>query len=313
MFWLTRRQEYDAGDMSMVNTRTLEQMLDLSGRNDSDGGARRDLVRRGLVVTGPQGVQSPRLGQSGRSARRLQDILDNWAMLDYATRSDAQPQKTSDSTISQLARDPQIAGAFDVLRTQLLQAMITNSWTTIGVTSPTHGCGGTFVASALAASCARLEHLRAVLLDLDLQRPGLHAAFDLAPGGSMADMLSGSLPMEAHLQRLTKTFAIGMSDTPHNSPVSVLQSDAAQSVMTEIRTQLAPDIIICDLPPLLGGDAAIAMLPQLDGVLLVADGTQTLPRDITDCERLIEGKSQLLGVILNKSEDTDFERFNPRG
>lgn len=300
----------------MVNTRTLEQMLDLSGRNDPDGGARRDLVRHGLVVTGPQAALPARGGQGGqgvRSARRAQDILDNWSMLDYATRGEAPRRKSSDATIEQLARDPQIAGAFDVLRTQLLQAMITNSWTTIGVTSPTHGCGGTFVASALAASCARLEHLRAVLLDLDLQRPGLHDAFDLAPVGSMADMLSGVLPMEAHLQRLTKTFAIGLSDTPHNRPAGVLQSEAAQSVLSEIRMQLVPDIIICDLPPLLGGDAAIAMLPQLDGVLLVADGTQTLPRDITDCERLIEGKSQLLGVVLNKSEDRDFERFNPRG
>ncbi|SDW24239.1 CpsD/CapB family tyrosine-protein kinase [Roseicitreum antarcticum] len=303
----------------MVNTRTLEQMLDLSGRAAQDSGARRDLVRRGLLATGGEAAQAapalaPQRGaQMGRSARRQQDILDNWAMLDFATRAEARAVRSHDATISQLARDPQIAGAFDVLRTQLLQAMAANGWTTIGVTSPTHGCGGTFVASALAASCARREDLRAILLDLDLQRPTLHEAFDLEPMGSVADMLAGRLPMEAHLQRLTRSFAIGMSDAPFTSPVGVLQSDTAQSVMSEIRTQLAPDIIICDLPPLLSGDAAIAMLPQLDGVLLVTDGTQTSPRDITDCERLIAGKTQLMGVILNKSDDRDFERFNPRG
>lgn len=308
----------------MVNTRTLEQMLDLSGRADPDGGSRRDLVRRGLLVTGAEAPPVQRGVQAARSARRQQEIADNWAMLDLATRAEAPGARTGvektgrggpprDATISELARDPRIAGAFDVLRTQLLQAMVVNGWTTIGVTSPTQGCGGTFVASALAASCARLENLRTILLDLDLQCPTLHHAFDLAPAGSVADMLSGRLPMEAHLQLLTRSFAIGMSDAPCNSPVGVLQSDTAQAVLSEIRTQLAPDIVICDLPPLLSGDAAIAMLPQLDGVLLVADGTRTLPRDVTDCERLIEGKTQLMGVILNKSDDRDFARFNPRG
>lgn len=67
-----------------------------------------------------------------------------------------------------------------------------------------------------------------------------------------------------------------------------------------MQAALRPDVVLYDLPPLLEFDDTIAFLPQVDGVLLVADGTKTTDEDLAVCERLLEGESALLGVVLNR-------------
>src|SRR5262249_17850461 len=66
-------------------------------------------------------------------------------------------------------KDPR-ARSFDMLRTQVLQAMEIKSWQSIGVTSPTAGCGKTVVSTNLAMSIAR-QNRPVLLVDLDLQKP----------------------------------------------------------------------------------------------------------------------------------------------
>jgi len=68
--------------------------------------------------------------------------------------------------------------------------------------------------------------------------------------------------------------------------------------MTE---SLQPDVVLYDLPPVLAYDDLAAFLPQVDGVLLVADGTQTTASQIVACEKILNGQTRLLGVILNRA------------
>ena len=64
---------------------------------------------------------------------------------------------------------------------------------------------------------------------------------------------------------------------------------------------LRPDLVLLDMPPILEYDDLNAILPHVDGVLLVADGTHTQARHIEECERLIKKRSKLLGVVLNRA------------
>ena len=64
---------------------------------------------------------------------------------------------------------------------------------------------------------------------------------------------------------------------------------------------LRPDVVLYDLPPVLECDDLSAFLAQIDGVLLVADGTQTMAGQIAASERLFEGPTRSLGVILNRA------------
>lgn len=67
--------------------------------------------------------------------------------------------------------------------------------------------------------------------------------------------------------------------------------------------------MVIDMPPALGNDDVISMLPRLDAVLLVADGTRTTAEDIRACERLFEGRVPLMGVVLNRAKDSTARRY----
>ena len=66
-------------------------------------------------------------------------------------------------------------------------------------------------------------------------------------------------------------------------------------------TALRPGVVLFDLPPVLAHDDLAAFLPQVDGVLLVSDAASTTAAHIEACERVLDGQSRLLGVVLNRA------------
>jgi Mrp family chromosome partitioning ATPase len=76
-----------------------------------------------------------------------------------------------------------------------------------------------------------------------------------------------------------------------------------------MRAAIRPDIVIYDLPGMLTYDDASAFLPQLDGVLLVSDGSQSMGRELKECERLMDGHVPLLGVVLNRARANSIARY----
>lgn len=207
-------------------------------------------------------------------------------------------------------RDTATARAFDLLRTRLRQTTKEHGWRNIAVTAPTRGCGNTFTAVNLALALSRVEGSRTILMDLNLRHPGLADAFDMHPRHNMRDFLSGGLALEDHLVRLSDTLALGLNDTADNSPAEVLQGAATAHTLNRMTAALTPDLVIYDMPPMLAHDDVSAFLPQLDGVLLVSDGTQTMARQLVECERLLEGQVPLLGVVLNRARRSSIPDYS---
>ena len=77
---------------------------------------------------------------------------------------------SSTESLAHNVADPR-SKVFDVLRTQVLQAMDQKNWQFLAITSPTEGCGKTVTAINLALSIARQPERSALLIDMDLQRP----------------------------------------------------------------------------------------------------------------------------------------------
>lgn len=227
------------------------------------------------------------------------DVAETWAGLPEAT-----PDPVALARARIVARDPghPATAAFDILRTRLVQAMEDHGWRRVAVTSPAAGCGTTVVAANLAFSLARRPSSRSVLVDLDMRRPGLAAALGIAPPGPLPALLRARGSMLDQLYRVGDNLALGLNGTPAADAAELLQEPATADILAAMVEALEPDVVVYDLPPALGRDDVTAFLPLVDGVLLVADATRTLARDITACEQAFEGRTQLFGVILNRAE-----------
>jgi Mrp family chromosome partitioning ATPase len=195
------------------------------------------------------------------------------------------------------------AAAFDQLRSKILHGLAQKGWRRIAITSPTHGCGKSFVAANLALSLARRPSSRTALLDLDLRRPHLAKLLGIADAPELAEFLTGEQPMESIFRRFGRTLALGVNGAPVEMAAELLHSPDTLAAMSALVEQLDPEVVICDMPPALGTDDVLAMAPALDAVLLVVDGTQSTPDDIRACERLFEGRLPLLGVVLNRAQE----------
>lgn len=213
------------------------------------------------------------------------------------------PRQLARSRIVSLEKSDPAHVAFDVLRTRVLKALRDNGWRRVAVTSPTKGCGKTFVAANLALSLARQPEIRTLLLDLDLRAPALAPALGLREARPIQPFLEGRAAPAEHLLRVGANLALGPNSQRVRDSAELIQARQTGPALAAAVAFLAPDVVILDLPPLLAGDDALATLPHVDCALLVAGGGQTTPEHIEACERLLEGSTPLLGVVLNRAED----------
>lgn len=204
--------------------------------------------------------------------------------------------------------DPAVS-AFDLLRTRLMQAMTQKGWRRIAVTSPTHGCGKSFVAANLALSLSRRPEGRAVLMDLDLRSPHLFTLMGLKQPVDLHEFLTGDQPLEATFRRHGRQLALGLNSKAVPDTAELLQDPMVHKSMESVLEQLDPDIILYDMPPMLVCDDLLAIAGQVDAVLLVADGTRTSPAEIRRCEELLADVLPIMGVVLNRSQDLRLGRY----
>lgn len=206
----------------------------------------------------------------------------------------------SDTPLVEFHRDHPTAKAFDLLRTRLMQALRQNGWRKIAIAGPTRGCGATFTAVNLALSLARVPGSRSVLVDLDQRDPGVAAALGFGGTWPVAEFLSGRRDTAAHLVRVSDTLALALNTERNANASEQLHDEITVAVLEDTAEELSPDVMLFDLPAMLDYDDLAAFLPQVDGVLLVSDATQTTKAQIEECERILDGQTRLLGVVLNR-------------
>lgn len=225
---------------------------------------------------------------------------DLWHSLPLSPPADATllREKIVDGRTSHVASAP-----VAMLRTQVLQAMATHGFDSFAVTSPTPGCGSSFVALNLAYAMARQKDIKVLLLDLCLGRPVL--AGRLGMPDTVADFKSLGVDMELpeKVVRLGPNLALGYGTHPVTDSSERLQDKSDGGLIDRLRKVLRPDVIICDMPPVLASDDLVALAPQLGGVLVVADGSRTVPRDIVATEALLKDRTRFIGLVLNRGTE----------
>ena len=207
--------------------------------------------------------------------------------------------------IAHNAADPR-ASSFDMLRTQVLQSMDQRNWQFLAVTSPTAGCGKTVTSINLALSIARQSERAVFLVDLDLHRPQVASCLGIKCQNGVLSVLDGraGLPDAMVQARIDNyQFLVLPAEGPILGSSELLASRAMSSLLQTIKRDFKSYTIILDMPPMLTGDDVIAILPQLDCVLLVAAvGTSTLS-ELKQCSKHLQS-AEVVRVVLNKTPDT---------
>lgn len=192
------------------------------------------------------------------------------------------------------------AASFDVMRTNLLRALRTNSWTRVAITSPTPGCGKSTVALNLAFSLARLTDKKVLLIELDLRHPSLLGMLGLPPGPQFAATLAEGRLDDTQVRRIGTNLALALNSGPVDSPAELLSAPRTADLIDALEASLRPDIVLFDMSPMLVSDDAIAFLDQVDCALMVAAAEETTASEIDKCGKDLAKRTQVLGVVLNK-------------
>ena len=204
--------------------------------------------------------------------------------------------------------EPAVA-AFDMLRTKLVQALAQKGWRRIAVTSPTHGCGKSFVAANLALSLSRRPEGRSVLIDLDLRSPQLARILGAKQPHDLQEFLLGEQPLESAFRRYGRHLALGLNTVAVPGAPELLQDPELHKSLESVIEQMDPEIVIYDMPPALVCDDLLAICGQIDAVVLVADGTKSSPAEIRRCEEMLADVLPLMCVVLNRSQDLRLGRY----
>lgn len=241
------------------------------------------------------------------------DIDANWARL--ATIPVDAAQLDDNLVITAARRDP-AHGAFDLLRTRMVQAMAERGWRRVGITSPTKGCGKSFTSLNLAVTLSRYAGHRTVLLDLDLRMPALARALGVDAPGPLGEVLRGAVAPLDHLCRfgsnrlhIGDNVALGLNDRVEPYAAELFQTTQMAESLERIEAELATDLMLFDLPPALAQDDVIALAPLFDCIVMVVGGGQTTAREVRESLRRIGEDKPVLGMILNRGEGGENDAY----
>ncbi|MHA6263577.1 CpsD/CapB family tyrosine-protein kinase [Arenibacterium sp. CAU 1754] len=246
-------------------------------------------------------------GASGGNAAEL-TAIDPAAMIWRALRrvmaDPRAPVLGGEGLAAASVRDP-LTRSFGLLRTRLVHQLRENGWSRVAIVSPTPGCGATFTAVRLAMSLSRVPNWRTILLDLNMRRPGIAEEIGVRAGCNTSDFLAGDFAMDRYLVRTSHALAVGLSHQPSDDADELLIAQRSADILAKLDQTLCPDVTLYDLPPMLESDDLLAFLPQVDGVLLVADATKSSPEHLRTCQQLLAGQTEIFGVVLNHGLPSD--------
>jgi len=173
----------------------------------------------------------------------------------------------------------------------------------LGITSALPAEGKSHVSLLLARTLAELGQ-RVLLVDADLRRPQLHQRLGLSNSRGLTTLLGAEPPdLFQVLQPVPGLDALALlaaGPLPQDPP-RLLGSAALPALVHRLADSALFDVVLYDLPPVLGLADTSLLAGHLDGVmLLVSLGQVPRKRAQAALERLQEARASVLGMITNR-------------
>jgi capsular exopolysaccharide synthesis family protein len=205
----------------------------------------------------------------------------------------------SKSLVSYLRPNSNVAESYRAIRTALLLSTPGKSPQVVMITSalPQEGKSTTTVNTGIVLA---QKGSRVLLVDADLRRPFLHQILGTSSPNGLSALLtrdSASACRAAVQTQLPNVFMVSAGVCPPN-PAELLASDAMRECIVRWRSEF--DFILIDTPPVLSVTDAVALSPEMDGVLLVLrSGTSTRESLRRSCDLLTQVGAKLTGFVVN--------------
>lgn len=265
-----------------------------------------------------QAIEREKMQRSSKSKPAIRSQAQN--LPPYITKESANPQEPENvhythtrvvklppehlekNRIVAFDKNSPLSSNFDLLRTLVLKKMDAKGWRTMAITSPTPEAGKSMVAINLAISIAQQTNKTAILVDFDLRRPKIGSYLGIPMEKSLNDLLEGQSTLSEALVNpdIPRLVILPTKKSVRNSS-ETLSSRKISDLIKDVRERYESRIVIFDLPPLLVADDSIALLPQVDCILLVVANGMSTRQEIEESLRLLPAEN-LIGTVFNKAE-----------
>jgi len=178
----------------------------------------------------------------------------------------------------------------------------------IGSTLPEEG--KSMVSANLAATLARRQQQKVLLIEGDLRRPVLAQRLGHIGLDGLAEwLIEGQSPLPNIYQLEDAGFCLIPAGSPPENPLELMQPDRLQGLLSRLSPLF--DWIIIDAPPLLPLADATVWSKLSDGVLLVVREGKSEKKYLQRGLSAVDPKS-LIGVVINSCSNTDHKNYYSR-
>jgi tyrosine-protein kinase Etk/Wzc len=173
----------------------------------------------------------------------------------------------------------------------------------LAVCSAIAGEGKTTVSLGLGVTIAEdFPERRVLVVETDVQKPVLAADFDLEPAPGLVDCLMNDDPVElAYRATLMENLQLVPAGGPVANPGRWLRSSGMALAVDAMRS--THDVVILDVPAMLGNSDAVLLTDLADAVLLVVRAGVTPTSFVSKALEDVD-TARLRGLVLNESRSS---------
>jgi capsular exopolysaccharide synthesis family protein len=272
---------------------------------------RSETERLGVLPENALSVATDLLQSAEREATKPDVAVTNSLSSDLGIFQSVTVSPPPDSRLICLtAKDSLGAEKFRFLGVRLRQLRQNRLLKKILVTSTIPEEGKSTISGNLAATLARKQNQKILLLEGDLRRPSLSHQFGLSKLPGLSEWLQGDPGPITNIYHLEGPgFFLLPAGQPPNSPLELMQSGKLSELMDRLTVWF--DWIVIDSPPVLPLADTTVWTRLADGILLVTREGTTQKRQLIRGLQVLE-QSKLLGVVLNSSKNTDHTNYYQR-
>jgi len=203
----------------------------------------------------------------------------------------------------------QVAESFTRVYSNIKFAEIESTFRTVLVTSARKGEGKSTTLVNLACAIAAAGK-RVIIVDTDLRNPTAQRILGTKLTAGLTSVLAGEATLDEALKPAGHP---GLTLLPTGpippNPAELLHSQAMKDLISQLKERA--DLVIFDSPPTLLVADAMLLAGELDAAIIVSESGGVSRRAVEQVKESLQvAKTRILGVILNKIQDTPGSYYN---